>query len=185
MAFVVVAVALGVAAAVVQPESATPSIFSDQGTAFYPKFTDPQAAKTIEVVDYDESTATATPLKVQFDRGHWVIASHYDYPVEIGDRLAKTAAALIDLKKDIVRSDSTQDQAQLGVVDPLDAKAGLDRSRQARYPARRARRGAGRLHSGQAGGWQAGVIATCACRATSARTRSRRTPILRLDLRIG
>jgi hypothetical protein len=125
LAFVAVAVALGVAAAVVQPETATPSIFSDQGKAFYPKFTDPQAAKTIEVVDYDESTATATPLKVQFDRGHWVIASHYDYPVEIGDRLAKTAAALIDLKKDIVRSDSTQDQAQLGVIDPLDAKAGL------------------------------------------------------------
>jgi hypothetical protein len=125
LAFVGVAVALGIGAAVVQPEAATPAIFSDQGTAFYPKFTDPQAAKTIEVVDYDESTATATPLKVQFDRGHWVIASHYDYPVEIGDRLAKTAAALIDLKKDIVRSDAVQDEAQLGVIDPLDAKAGL------------------------------------------------------------
>jgi hypothetical protein len=125
LAFVGVAVALAIGAAVVQPEAATPSIFSDQGKAFYPEFTDPQAAKTIEVVDYDESTATATPLKVQFDRGHWVIASHYDYPVEIGDRLAKTAAALIDLKKDIVRSDSVQDHAQLGVIDPLDVKAGL------------------------------------------------------------
>lgn len=124
-AFAAAALALGIAAAAVQPESITPAIFSDQGSAFYPKFTDPQAAKTIEVVDYDESTATATPLKVQFDRGRWVIASHYDYPVEIGDRLAKTAAALIDLKKDIVRSDSTQDHAQLGVIDPLDAKAGL------------------------------------------------------------
>jgi hypothetical protein len=124
-AFVTAALALGIAAAVVQPESATPSVFSDQGGAFYPKFTDPQAAKTIEVVDYDEATATATPLKVQFDRGRWVIASHYDYPVEIGDRLAKTAAALIDLKKDIVRSDSVQEQAALGVIDPLDNKAGL------------------------------------------------------------
>jgi hypothetical protein len=124
-AFVAAALALGIAAAVVQPESATPSFFRDQGAAFYPKFTDPQAARTIEVVDYDESTATATPLKVQFDRGHWVIASHYDYLVEIGDRLAKTAASLLDLKKDIVRSDSVQDHALLGVIDPLDAKAGL------------------------------------------------------------
>jgi hypothetical protein len=124
-AFLGVAVALAIAAAVVQPESATPKIFSDQGTAFYPKFTDPQAAKTIEVVDYDEATATATPLKVQFNKGRWTIASHYDYPVEIGDRLAKTAASLIDLKKDIVRSDSVQDHAQLGVIDPLDTKAGL------------------------------------------------------------
>ncbi len=124
-AFLGAAVALALAASVVQPESATPKIFSDQGAAFYPKFTDPQAAKTIEVVDYDETTATATPLKVQLEKGHWIISSHYDYPVEIGDRLAKTAASLIDLKKDIVRSDSVQDHAQLGVLDPLDAKAGL------------------------------------------------------------
>ena len=123
--FVAAALMLGIAAAVVQPESVTPAIFSDQGTAFYPKFTDPRAAKTVEVVDYDESTATATPLKVQFDRNRWVIASHHDYPVEIGDRLAKTAAALMDLKKDIVRSDSAQDHAKLGVIDPLDPKAGL------------------------------------------------------------
>jgi hypothetical protein len=119
------AVVLGIAAAVVQPEAAIPKIFSDQGTAFYPKFTDPQTAKTIEIVDYDESTATATPLKVQFNKGRWVIASHNDYPVEIGDRLAKTAAALMDLKKDIVRSDSIQEHANLGVIDPLDPKAGL------------------------------------------------------------
>ena len=124
-AFLGAALALAIAASVVQPESATPAIFSDQGTAFYPKFTDPRSAKTIEVVDYDEATATATPLKVQFDKGRWTIVSHYDYPVEIGDRLAKTAASLIDLKRDIVRSDSVQDHAQLGVIDPLDQKAGL------------------------------------------------------------
>src|SRR5579864_2279849 len=121
VAFLGVAAALGITAAVVQPESAAPAIFSDQGTAFYPKFTDPQAAKTIEVVDYDEATATATPLKVQFAKGHWTIVSHNDYPVEIGDRLAKTAASLMDLKRDIVRSESVQDYAQLGVIDPLDA----------------------------------------------------------------
>ena len=125
VAFLGAAVALAIAASVVQPEASTPKIFSDQGAAFYPKFTDPQAAKTIEVVDYDDATATATPLKIQFEKGHWTIASHYDYPVEIGDRLAKTAASLIDLRKDIVRSDSVQDHAQLGVIDPLDTKAGL------------------------------------------------------------
>jgi len=34
----------------------------------------------------------------------------------------KTAAALIDLKKDEVRSDSAQDHGQYGVIDPLDQK---------------------------------------------------------------
>jgi hypothetical protein len=52
---------------------------------------------------------------VQFQQGKWVIASHYNYRVDIGDRLAKTAAALMYLKKDMVRSDSTQDHAKYGV----------------------------------------------------------------------
>jgi len=118
------ALALLISAAVVTPERRTPAIMSDQGQPFYPNFTDPQAPRTIEIVDYDESTATPQPLKVQFQQGKWLITSHYDYRVEIGDRLAKTAAALMDLKKDIVRSDSPLDHARFGVVDPLDDKAG-------------------------------------------------------------
>ncbi|MGD0364200.1 MAG: DUF4340 domain-containing protein [Bryobacteraceae bacterium] len=118
------AVVLAISAAVVEPEARVPAIMSDQGEAFYPNFTDPQAPRTIEVVDYDEASATAIPLKVQFQQGKWVIASHYNYRVDIGDRLAKTAAALMYLKKDMVRSDSPLDQAKYGVVDPLDEKAG-------------------------------------------------------------
>lgn len=118
------ALVLAVSAAVVQPEARVPAIMSDQGETFYPNFTDPQAPRTIEVVDYDEATATALPLKVQFQQGHWVITSNYDYRVDIGDRLAKTAAALMYLKKDQVRSDSPLDHARFGVIDPLDEKAG-------------------------------------------------------------
>ena len=118
------ALVLAISAAVIEPEARVPAIMSDQGEAFYPTFTDPQAPRTIEVVDYDEATATALPLKVQFQQGKWVIASHYNYRVDIGDRLAKTAAALMFLKKDTVVSDSPQDQAKYGVVDPLDEKAG-------------------------------------------------------------
>lgn len=118
------ALVLAVTAAVVQPEARVPEIMSDQGQAFYPRFTDPQAPRTIEVVDYDETTATAQPLKVQFQQGKWLITSHYDYRVDIGDRLAKTAAALMYLKKDMVASDSPLDHAKYGVVDPVDEKAG-------------------------------------------------------------
>ncbi len=118
------ALALAVTAAVVQPEARVPEIMSDQGQAFYPKFTDPQAPRTIEVVDYDEATATPEPLKVQFQQGKWLITSHYNYRVDIGDRLAKTAAALMYLKKDMVVSDSPLDHAKYGVVDPLDEKTG-------------------------------------------------------------
>ena len=120
--FVAGAIVLAIVSAVVQPERRTPGIMSDQGEIFYPKFTDPQAAKTIEVVDYDETTATARPLQVEFQKNRWTIATHNNYPVDAGERLAKTAGALIDLKKDQVRSDSVQDHAKYGVIDPLDSK---------------------------------------------------------------
>ncbi len=124
--FVAAAVVLAVVAAVFEPEARTPRILSDQGEAFYPEFKDALAVKTIEVVDYDESTATARPFQVEFRRGQWIIPTHHNYPVDAGGRLAKTAAALMDLRKDMVRSDSVQDHAKYGVVDPLDQNvAGL------------------------------------------------------------
>jgi hypothetical protein len=120
--FLAGALALVIAASVSQPESRTASVFSDEGQAFYPQFRDPQAVKAIEVVDYDESTATARPLKVEFRKSRWVVASNHDYPIDVGERLVKTAAALIDLRKDQVRSDLVQDHGKFGVIDPLDQK---------------------------------------------------------------
>jgi len=55
--FLAGALALVVAAAVVEPERRTPSLMSDEGETFYPGFNDPQSVKAIEVVDYDEPTA--------------------------------------------------------------------------------------------------------------------------------
>ena len=116
------ALALAVAAGVVQPEHHTAAVFNDEGQAFYPDFKDPQAVKAIEVVDYDESTATARPLKVEFRDKRWLIASNNDYPIDVGDRMVKTSAALMDLHKDRVKSDRVQDEAKFGVIDPLDQK---------------------------------------------------------------
>ncbi len=122
-AFGLAALVLAVAAMLVQPDAFTADVLSDQGDSFYPAFVDPQAAKTIEVIDYDEATATARPFKLEFRKNRWVIPSHNDYPVDAGGRLAKTAAALMDLRKDEVASDAVQDHAAYGVVDPLDQKA--------------------------------------------------------------
>src|SRR5262245_29157119 len=122
--FLAVALALVVAASVTQPERRTAAVFSDEGEVFYPQFRDAQAVKAIEVVDYDESTATARPLKVEFRKSRWVVASNNDYPIDVGDRLVKTSAALIDLRKDQVRSNVAQDHAKYGVIDPLDQKVG-------------------------------------------------------------
>lgn len=121
--FCVVAAVFATAAVVIDPGAATPDILSDQGELFYPDFTDPQAPKAIEVVAYDEDTATARPLKVEFRDNKWIVPSHHSYPADAENRLAKTAAALMELKKDGIVSDNVDDHAQYGVIDPLDQGA--------------------------------------------------------------
>lgn len=123
LCFAAAALALALTAARLQPERRTPSILSDQGELFYPEFKDPKVVRTIEVVDYDEATATARPFKIEQQKGRWIIPSHYSYPVDAGARLAAVAAGLMNLKKDQVVSDSIQDHARYGVIDPLDDKS--------------------------------------------------------------
>ncbi len=118
--FVAAAAILVAAASIVDPGAVSPGVFSDQGELFYPSFTDPQAPKDIEVVGYDEATATAQPLKVEFKDNKWMIPSHYGYPADAERRLASTAAALMELRKDAIISDRVEDQAGFGVIDPLD-----------------------------------------------------------------
>lgn len=118
--FLAAALVLLVAASWLEPEAIRPEIFSDQGEPLFPDFRDVLAVKAVEVVDYDEEQAVARPLKVEFRRGQWVLSSHNDYPAEAGERLAKTAGALFDLKKDLVVSDRMEDHAPHGVIDPLD-----------------------------------------------------------------
>ncbi len=120
--FLAAAAVLAALAAYVEPEAARPAIFSDQGEVFFEKLRDVMAVRAIEVVDYDEADAVARPLKVEMRKGRWVLSSHNDYPAEARDRMAKTAAELVDLKKDIVVSDRIEEHARYGVIDPLDAK---------------------------------------------------------------
>ncbi|MCC7236269.1 MAG: DUF4340 domain-containing protein [Bryobacterales bacterium] len=121
-AFAAAAAALVAVAARVQPETYQAAIFSDQGEDLFPALTGANAVQSIEIVDYNADQAVARPLKVELRKGRWVLASHGDYPAEARDRLAQTAGALVGLKKDAVASDRWDDQAQYGVIDPLDQK---------------------------------------------------------------
>jgi hypothetical protein len=119
-------VAAAAAAALVRgwtPAPPNAQEFSDQGERFFPAFNDPLKAVSLEVVEYDEQQAVARPFKVHFKDGRWSIPSHYDYPADAKDRLKNTAASLIDLKKDAVRSDLVEEHEALGVVDPMDDQA--------------------------------------------------------------
>ncbi len=115
-----VAVVLVLAVFLTAPGKVTPDDFLDQNEPFFPDFTDPNLATTLEVIDFDPETATARPFKVTFEDGKWIIPSHNNFPADGKDRLAETAAGVIDIRKDDYRSANVADHAALGVVDPLD-----------------------------------------------------------------
>ena len=117
--FVITAGVLLALAVIVTPERITPEAFIEQGQAFFPDFEDPNEATTLEVVDYDQETGEAVPFKVTFENGKWTIPSHYNYPADGAERLANTAAAMIQIKKDDFRSSIITDHEQFSVIDPL------------------------------------------------------------------
>ena len=115
-----VAILLVLSALLTAPTRITPDSFLDQGEPFFPEFTDPNNATTLEVVEYDEETGTARPFKVTFQNGRWTIPSHHNYPADGQDQLAQTAAGVIEINKDDYRSNNVTDHEAFGVVDPLD-----------------------------------------------------------------
>ncbi|KAA3637759.1 MAG: DUF4340 domain-containing protein [Calditrichaeota bacterium] len=121
-----VALGLLLIAYFVTPERITPEAFQDQGEQFFPEFTDPNTAMTLEVIEFDKNTGAPKPFKVTFENDRWLIPSEYNYPADARDRLAQTAAGIIELKKDDVRSDNTSNYVLTGVIDPLDETAGLE-----------------------------------------------------------
>ena len=115
-----VAAVLLLLALVTAPGKVNPEAFDDVGEPFFGDFVDPNAATTLEVIEFNEETGTAKPFKVTFEEGVWTIPSHHNYLADGKDRLAKTAAGLIGIRKDGLRSNNTADHEACGVVDPLD-----------------------------------------------------------------
>ena len=120
MTFGGTALVLALLAFATVPGRSTPDAFFDIGEPFFPEFTDPTVATTLEVIEFDADTAAATPFKVINQYGLWTIPSHHDYPADGEDRLAETAAGVIGIVKDDFRSANVADHEALGVVDPLD-----------------------------------------------------------------
>jgi len=111
---------LALLALITSPGKVTPDAFLDQGELFFPDFEDPNTATTLEVYDFDQETGSVRPFKVTFEGGRWLIPSHHDYPADGKDRLAKTAAGVIGIRKDDFRSDNPAEHEVCGVIDPLD-----------------------------------------------------------------
>ena len=138
MSFTAVALAVALLAWLTAPSPATPDAFLDRGEAFFPDFDDPNVATTLEVIEFNEETASAAPFQVTFKDGRWTIPSHHDYPADGKDRLANTAAGVIGIRKDDYRTDSVSDHETCGVIDPLNEGTTSLKGRGKRVTLRRA-----------------------------------------------
>ncbi|MSO30145.1 MAG: DUF4340 domain-containing protein [Acidobacteria bacterium] len=118
--FGAVALLLALAAWAATPRVTVPDVFGDRGELFFPQLTDPNAASSLEVTEFDEQNGAVRPFKVLNRDGRWTIPSHFDYPTDAKDRLGQTTSALIALRKDDFASDNAADHERLGVLDPLD-----------------------------------------------------------------
>ena len=120
LSLVVVAAALALLAWVTLPRAVPVEVMADRGVAFFPDFSDPNSATSLEVVEFDAHTSIARPFKVLNRDGRWTIPSQHDYPADNRNRLSSIAAAVIALRKDDVAGENVSDHERLGVVDPLD-----------------------------------------------------------------
>lgn len=119
--FLGVALALLLLTWATAPRVRMPAVFAERGEVLFPQFWDPNAAASLEVIQFDARSAAVRPFKVQNRNGGWTIPSQHDYPADARDRLAQTAAAIIALKRDDFASDNAADHERSGVLDPLDA----------------------------------------------------------------
>ncbi len=108
-----------------RPTPISSATFSDEGEVFSPEFTDPLAARSLEVVSFDGDTAAYRAFNVEFKDGRWVIPSHHNYPADAETKMADAASALIGLTKDQVVTDRAADHQALGVLAPDDETAPL------------------------------------------------------------
>ncbi len=101
-----------------RPAPADTSVPERVGQKLFPGFENPLAAKSLEVVTFNEETAAIRDFKVAQTGGVWSIPSHSNYPADAKEHMAKAATSLMDLKILSLASQNQGDQKTYGVIDP-------------------------------------------------------------------
>ena len=127
LGFVVVAGALGLTAWIVAPRTITEvSQVGMVGKPLFPSFSDPTAAKKMEIIRFDEKLAAIIPFVVEYRNGAWRLPSRSDYPADAEAQMSKAANLLIGMEVLSDVTDRSSFHATYGVLDPnsKDLKAG-------------------------------------------------------------
>ena len=88
------------------------------GKPLFPELSDAAKAASLEIVSFDEDTATLSPFKVVKSGGVWVLPSHQNYPADAKDQLAAAATELVDRPIVDLVSTSPGDHELYGVKEP-------------------------------------------------------------------
>lgn len=125
LAFVIAASASVIGAVVAHVVTRPPAVegYSDIGQPFYPDFTDPTKATAIRVAAWNPRTSRVEEFEVRQENGQWRIPSHYNYPADAQEQLAKAAASAVGILRGSLVSESSDTHERFGVVDPLDSSA--------------------------------------------------------------
>ena len=109
------------------PGTASDNVPAEVGSKLFPKFDSPLAAKSLEIISYDEATATISDFKVAQVNGVWSIPSHSNYPADAREHMAQAATSLWDLEILGISSTSPGDQELYGVIapDPTKLRPGM------------------------------------------------------------
>ena len=97
LVFVAIAVVITAITYFTLPKSDVMSPADMVGQNLFPNFEDPLVATSLEVVKFDQTTATPASFMVKKEGNSWVIPPK-NYPADAEDQLAKAAADLIDLE---------------------------------------------------------------------------------------
>ena len=86
----------------------------------FEKFTDPLAAASLKIVQYDSNAEKYSEFEVSKDRktGVWTIPSNENYPADANRQMSEAANLFVGLKALNVASEKRDEQALYGVVEP-------------------------------------------------------------------
>lgn len=115
-----VATAFGVNA-LTQPEENEE--FALVGEEFFPDFDSPSAAKFLEIAAFDFEKREPVDFRVEYKDKMWRIPSHHDYPAEAADRIAKTAASIMGIRREAIGGRRETEHKRFGVIDPKSKEA--------------------------------------------------------------
>jgi hypothetical protein len=129
LAFVIAASASVIGAVVThvatRPPEATDVAHKLIGQPFYPKFEKPSDVTGVRVAAWNPRTGKVEEFEVRNENGQWRIPSHFNYPADDTDQLAKSAASAMGIVRGSLVTDSANaaEFERRGLVDPLDGNA--------------------------------------------------------------